>query len=301
MLKSIGDETAVAAGTRAGEEIATRMLAVRNDDGSNTQVPYIPKGDPGQWRRTLPYQRPPTDPQWGSVKLFALPDRKSFLPPPPPPLESADYATAYNEVKTVGGKKSKARTKEQSDIATFWSDFSYTAMPPGHWQEIAADIVRERRTSLAETARLFALLSLAQADAAIVCWEIKYSFNSWRPVTAINRADEDDNAATEKDEAWQSFLVSPSFPEYTSGHSTFSKASAQILKRFFGTDTVHFTVRSDSLPGVTRVFDSFAACADEVGISRIYGGIHFQFSNIEGKRCGEKIGDYISEHCLLPL
>jgi hypothetical protein len=204
-----------------------------------------------------------------------------------------------NEVKAIGGKISALRTEKQSQIAAFWSDFSYTAMPPGHWHEIAATIVRERNTPLPDTARLFALLGTSQADGAIVCWEAKYRWNLWRPVTAIRRAAEDNNPLTDADQAWDHYLNSPPFPAYTSGHSTFSKASAQILTHFFGTDAITFTAQSDSLPGVFWTYNSLAACADEVGMSRIYGGIHFPFDNSEGKRTGGMIADYVSANFLL--
>jgi hypothetical protein len=268
-------------------------------DGSNTQVPYIPSSTPGQWRRTPSFFRPPADPHWRYVDLFALPEVEAFLPPPPPALGSAQYAADLNEVKLLGGHDSTARTAEQSQIAVFWSDFSYTATPPGHWHEIAAAIARERGLPVAETARLLALLSIAQADAAIVTWESKYRHNLWRPVTAIQRADEDGNPETAADPTWMHFLSAPPFPEYTSGHSTFSKASAQVLTHFFGTDAITFTARSDALPGVTRVFHSLAACADEVGMSRIYGGIHFQFANREGKRSGARIADFVTANYFL--
>jgi hypothetical protein len=173
-------------------------------------------------------------------------------------------------------------------------------MPPGHWHEIAATIARDKNLSVPESARLFALLGMAQADAAIVCWEAKYRWNFWRPVTAIRRATEDGNPQTEADPNWDHLLVAPPFPSYTSGHSSFSKASAQVLTHFFGTDLVSFTARSDSLPGVFRTFKSLTECADEVGMSRIYGGIHFSFDNEEGKRTGGLVGDYVATNFLLP-
>lgn len=283
-----------------GERVAGEMLESRKADGSTTSVPYIPSDAPGQWRRTPPFYRPPLDPHWRYVTPFCLPDIEPFAPTKLPALDSAEYAAAFNEVKALGGKNSEVRTAEQGEIAVFWSDFSYTAMPPGHWHQLAAGIVRDQQTSLADTARLFALISLAQADAAIVCWETKFRFNSWRPVTAIQRAAEDGNPATEPDESWEQFLPSPPFPEYPSGHSTFSKASAQVLTRFYGRDDLAFSATSDTLPGVERNFASLAACADEVGMSRIYGGFHFQFANRDGKASGEKIGNYVAKNFLLP-
>ncbi|MBI2926700.1 MAG: phosphatase PAP2 family protein [Verrucomicrobia bacterium] len=291
--------TATTDGLALGRTIARAILEWRGADGASTDVPYIPSDAPGQWRRTPPFFRPPLTPQWRSVKPFCLDNLDPFVAPGPPAMDSAEYAESFDQVKTIGERNSSTRTPEQSEIAIFWSDFSYTAMPPGHWHEIAATIARNHGNNLAETARLFALLSLAQADAAIVCWEAKYRFNFWRPVTAIQRADEDGNPATEKDANWNQFLPSPPFPEYPSGHSTFSKASAQVLTHFYGTDSISFTATSDSLPGVFRSFASLAACADEVGMSRIYGGFHFQFANRDGKASGKKVGDYVSANCLL--
>lgn len=276
-----------------GVRVARELLQARVADGSATEVPYIPRTEPGAWRRTPPFFRPPLDPQWRYVDLFALPDTEPFVAPGPPEMGSAKWVADYNQVKELGARSSAVRTAEQSQIATFWSDFSYTAMPPGHWHELAGGIAVDRANSLFENARLFALISMAQADGAIVCWETKFRYNFWRPVTAIQRGDEDGNPLTLADTNWNSFLNSPPFPDYTSGHSTFSKASATILHRFYGTDAISFTARSDSLPGVTRSFTSLAACADEVGMSRIYGGIHYLSANEDGKACGKKIADQI--------
>lgn len=295
------DTLAVTNGMKIGRDAGSDLVMFRSSDGATRQFPYIPKTEPGQWRRTPPFFRPPLDPQWRYVRPFGIPEPERFVAPPPPSLDSPEYRDAFNEVKALGEKESCVRTVEQGEIAVFWSDFSYTAMPPGHWHEIAADILLEQPLTLPETARLFALLSIAQADAAIVCWETKYRYNTWRPVTAIRNAGADGNPETEADPKWNHYLNSPPFPEYTSGHSTFSKASATVLAHFFGTDKFSFAARSDSLPNKIRKFESFSSCADEVGMSRIYGGIHFQFGNAEGKRCGQMIGDYVSTNLLLAL
>ncbi|MFN0068641.1 MAG: vanadium-dependent haloperoxidase [Limisphaerales bacterium] len=299
-VASLPATAATTNGLAFGADIGRRTLASREADGANTDVPYIPSNAPGQWRRTPPFFRPPLTPQWRYVKPFAIPDKEPFLPPPPPALDSPEYAADLNEVKAIGGKGSSVRTAYQGETAVFWSDFSYTAMPPGHWNEIAATIARTRTNTLAENARLFALLGLAQGDAAIVCWEAKFRYNFWRPVTAIQRAAEDGNPGTEPDASWDHFLVSPPFPDHTSGHSTFSAASAEVLRQFYGADEITFTVASDSLPGVFRTYTNLAACAEEVGMSRIYGGIHFQSANREGKTSGRKIAQYVLANHLLP-
>jgi len=288
-------------GLALGDAVALDALSARASDGSSTQVPYIPSAEPGQWLRTPPFYRPPLDPHWRYVELFCPEDMEPYVAPGAPPLDSDEYARDWNEVRMIGGLDSPVRSAEQSEIAVFWSDFSYTAMPPGHWHEIAATIATDRGDTLITTARLLALMSLVQADAAIVCWEGKYRFNFWRPVTAIWRADEDGNPLTEADETWEALLPAPNFPEYPSGHSTFSKAGAQILTSFYGTDAITFTAWSDSLPGVTRTYESLAACADEVGLSRIYGGFHFQFANRDGKASGKHVADFVAANYLLPI
>lgn len=290
-----------AAGLALGREMAGLMLDLRSGDGSGTQVPYIPDDAPGEWRRTPPFHRPPLDPHWRYVVPFALRETGPFVVPPPPGMTTAEYAKDFNEVRLLGALDSPIRTEEQSLIAVFWSDFSYTAMPPGHWYEIALGILADHGEGPARSVRLMALLSLAQADAAIVSWEGKYRFNLWRPVTAIRRADEDGNAGTSPDPEWDSWLIAPNFPEYPSGHSTFSRAAAEVLAGFYGTDAVVFTATSDSVPGLRRAYDSLRGCADEVGRSRIYGGIHFEFANREGKRSGALVAREVLRHQLLPV
>lgn len=272
-----------------GEAAARRILDERADDGSSMQLSYVPRTEPGQWRRTPPFFRPPELPQWAAkVKTFAIERPDQFRPSGPPALESKAWADAFNEIKTMGGKESKTRTDEQSLVATFWSDFSYTETPPGHWNSIARTIAAERKFSLAESARLFAVLNVALTDAGIACWDAKFRYNFWRPVTAISRAAEDGNAGTEPDAAWLPLLNTPAHPEYPSGHSTFSGAAAVVLAHFFGGDAVTFTVRSDGLPKVERRFTSLRACAEECGASRVYAGIHYRFSCEDGIALGER-------------
>jgi len=147
---------------------------------------------------------------------------------------------------------------------------------------------------------LFALLNIAEADAGIVAWDCKYAYNSWRPITAIQAADSDGNPDTTPDPAWAPLIITPNFPEYISGHSTFSGAAAAVLAAFYGTDDSPFTTGSDALSGVTRGFQSFSDAAAEAGMSRIYGGIHFMSANEHGLQCGAQLGGYIMKEFLLP-
>src|SRR5262249_35363339 len=198
-----------------------------------------------------------------------------------PELDSIEYAASYLEVKQLGSVRSTMRTAEQTEIARFWADDEGTVTPPGHWNRIAQTVAAERGTSMAENARLFALLNFALADAGMGCWDCKYKFNVWRPVHAIREVDSD-----ERD--WTPLLTTPPFPSYTSGHSTFSAAAATVLAGFFRTNEVRFTSTSDGLPDVTRSYSRFSAAADEAGRSRIYGGIHWEFDNRAGLACGRE-------------
>jgi membrane-associated phospholipid phosphatase len=223
-----------------------------------------------------------------------------FPPADPPPLTSREYAAGFNEVKALGGRDSAARTADQTVIAWFWNDAEGTATPVGHWNRIAQVVARDRGLGLADNARLFALLNITLADAGILCWECKFRYSYWRPVTAIREADRDGNPATDPDPTWISLLTTPNFPSYTSGHSSFSGAAATALALFFGTDEVRFRVGSDGLPGVVRGFPGFWAAAEEAGRSRIYGGIHYDFDNREGLASGNALAAYVAGNFLLP-
>ena len=285
-------------GLALGRSVADQILAWRSADGASTSVPYIPRSEPGQWRRTPPFYRPPDLPQWPYVAPFAMTRGDQFRPPGPPPLNSARWASDYNQVKDLGAANSATRTAEQTQTARFWSDFSYTVTPPGHWNEIAATVGLSQGNTLAENARLFALLNLAEADAAIVAWDAKYLYNSWRPVTAIHAGDTDANPDTVADPDWAPLLNTPSHPDYISGHSTFSAAAATVLADFFGTDEITFSVGSDGLPGVTRTYHSFAQTAEEIGMSRIYAGIHTLSADQDGLVAGRELGGYVSRNYL---
>jgi membrane-associated phospholipid phosphatase len=233
-------------------------------------------------------------PQWGFLTTFAMTDHAQFRPPGPPALGSAAYALAFNEVKALGAATGSVRTPDQTEIALFWADGAGTETPPGHWNSIAQDIAGLRGNTLEQNARLFALMNIAMADAAICAWDAKYTFHNWRPITAIR------NAATDPDPTWNSFIATPPFPDYVSGHSTFSGAAATVLALFYGTDHISFTTGSDFLPGVFRSFTSFSAAAGEAMNSRLYGGIHFRFANEDGLTSGLSIGHWTFSNFLQP-
>jgi hypothetical protein len=228
------------------------------------------------------------------MKPFAIKSPEDFHVAPPPALASSDWASQYNYLKTIGATNSTVRTPQQREIALFWADGPRTETPPGHWNKIAQQLARKKNYDLLETARLFAALNTAMADAAIVCWHAKYTYNWWRPVTAIRGGDSDDNPQTEPDPNWTPLLITPPFPEHTSGHSTFSGAAASVLAEFSGSDEFQFVTTSDGLPGVVRRFQRFSEAAREAGLSRVYGGIHFPAANENGLETGRKVGEYVA-------
>lgn len=290
--EAIGEGESRRTGFRIGRGVAQGVLEARAGDGSTTSVHYVPSDAPGQWRRVTA-NRPPELPQWPKVLPFTLEKGDQFRPPAPPSLGSPEYAASVNEVRRLGAKDSADRTREQQQIAVFWSDFNYTSTPPGHWNEIARTVSVSQGLELQDSARLFALLNVALADAAIAAFDCKYHYNLWRPVSAIRRAGEDHNDGTAADPAWESLLQNPPHPEYVSAHSTFSGAAAEVLRSFFARDDIAFEVGSDALPGVTRRYGSFTECADEIGRSRVFGGIHFPFSNARGLALGREVARHV--------
>lgn len=298
-LALIPESNAKDNGIVLGRSVAEDMLALRADDGWDDNYDYYGSTNVGVWRPTPPAYAPGLGPLWGELTPFCLSSSDDFMPGPPPALDSADYAEAFNEVKLMGMKDSSARSADQTEIAEFWNDFpGPTAAPPGKWNIIGQAVAVQEGNSLTDNARMFALLNAALADAGIVSWDCKFTYELWRPEDAIRLADTDGNALTEADPAWQPNWASPPFPEYSSGHSTFSAAAAETLKQFFGTDDIAFEVEAgfEVLPGVTRSYSSFSEAAQEAGQSRIYGGIHFQFANIAGQESGAALGSYICEN-----
>ena len=284
-------------GINIGSQVATSIIALRANDHSFDTVAYTPTNAVGRWRPTLPANAPALLPNWATVTPFAMTSGSQFRPVGPPALDSATYAASVNQVKELGSATSATRTADQTDIAHFWADGGGTWTPPGHWNSIAQDVADAQGNTLSENARLFALLNIAEADAGIAAWDCKFdpAFDFWRPITAIREADNDGNPGTTGDPNWLPLIATPPFPTYTSGHSTFSGAAARVLANFFGTDDISFTTSAEGAAGVPpRSFNSFSQAAQEAADSRLYGGIHFDFDNEDGKIAGMALGDFVS-------
>lgn len=295
-----------AAGVAWGTYVGNLVVKNRNNDGSSRVVNYAPRTGALNWRPTLPLFAPALLPQWPKVKPFGVTNVVFFRPVAPPLVSTTKFADAYKEVFSLGSATSTTRTADQTQIAFFWEDGAGTVTPPGHWQVITRGLSTRFLLSRIENARLFALLSMAQADAAISCWDTKYTYNFARPIQVIR---EHRFARTDllQDVSWAPLIPTPPFPAYTSGHSTFSGASSRILELYFGTDNIAFSGPSpdpqrwpNALPGVVRSWTSFSQAAAEAGMSRIYGGIHWQFDNTEGLEAGRAIADQVFDMQLRP-
>lgn len=291
-LAQIGDGQPKTDGLDVGRAIAASTLALRSTDGAGKTVVYTPETVPGQWRPTAPEFKTAALPQWKDLLCFTMTDGEQFRPSAPPVLTSRQYAREVNEVKALGRRNSRQRTADQTEIARFWADDAGTYTPPGRWNQLTQGIAARKNQSLLKNARTFALLNLALADGAIVAWDCKYTYSTWRPIDAINNADTDNNPATKAQKGWQPLITTPNHPDYVSGHSTFSGAAAQVLTQVYG-KKISFTTNTIGLAGVTRSYESFNRAADEAGMSRIYAGIHTRSANEAGRSAGRSLGKYV--------
>jgi PAP2 superfamily len=298
-------------GVAVGRAAGAAILALRKDDGATRDAPYTPGMGAGKWR-PHPNPVPPNPPianadlargylpsavpGWANVTPFTLLSASQFWLPGPPALTSPTYARDYNEVKSVGGKVSTARTEDQTQIARFWFE------GPGAWNTIARTVATTRGLDARDSARVLALMNIAMADAYIAGWKIRYVYDSWRPVTAIREGDNDGNDATVGDPSWDSHQNTPSVSDYPSTQSTFSGAAAVALASTLGGDQVSFTVTSGKpFEGITRSFTSFSQAARESADSRVYAGIHFRSACEDGLALGRKVGQRAAALYLQPV
>jgi len=300
-LAGIPEGPGKADGLAWGKHVAEAILAARVKSGFDKPIPgQYSSTEPGKWRETPPGFRPPVLPHWGHVTPFVMASPDQFRAPPPPPVDSKQYAEEIAFTAKVGARDGADRTEDQTLSTAFWSDDLGTCTPPGHWNVIAEDLARRNHLSVSETARLFALLNFAEADAAISCWDTKFYYRTWRPETSIRELDSKLNPCVKPNPDFIPLMVSPAFPSYISGHSAFSAAAARLLERFFGTDEIEFSVRSDGLPGAVRSYKKLSEARNEIGMSRIWAGIHVMSDNLEGQKAGIKIADWVFDHALGP-
>ena len=301
-LTAIPDGLDESSGVRAGRLAAQAIIEARANDRSTETVNYMPGMEIGDWQPTPPNNAASLLPQWPLVTPFALSSADQVHgqigASQIPDLSSPEYAAAYNEVKSLGSATSTTRTADQTQMAFFWANGAGTSTPPGHLNRMAQQISSARNTSLVDNARLFALLNIALADAAIATWDVKYDTDVWRPITAIRQGDNDGNDATVGDAEWTSLITTPPFSAYVSGHSAFSGAASRVLQAFFGTNDIPFTLESESPSAAPRSFASISQAAEESAISRLYGGVHWNFDNRDGLILGDAVGDFVNDNLM---
>ena len=289
-LSMTPDGAAETDGRALGQEIAARIIALRAEDGWDVAASHEGSNAPGAWQQTGPSYMGALDPQWANLDPFVMNSPSAFDPGAPPEVGSAEWIAAYNEVKELGASDSTTRTADQTETARFWAQGVGTSTPAGLWAQIAVEASQQGDLSVANTALLFAQLGLAAGDAGIAAWNTKYGYDTWRPVTAIQDADVLGNPDIVADRDWTPYILTPPFPEYVSGHSTFSGAAGEVLENFFGQNFAFSTTAGT----FTRSFSSFDAAVEEAGRSRIYGGIHFSFSDAAGQQIGKEVGSLVT-------
>jgi hypothetical protein len=302
LLATVPDGPAKTAGIAIGEASASAIRAERANDGSGAACPaYVPGTLPGDWRPTPAGFLAFSTPCWGAVTPFAMKSGDRFRPPSRPyfKLDNALYTRDFLEVKEYGGATSTSRTTDQSEAARFW----YTGPVFLTWGRIAGMIGTQRGFDLWESGRMYALLGTSQADSLISIWDAKRYYAFWRPVTAIREADTDDNPETEQDATWSSYMVTPNYPDNSSGHSSIDASSAEILIRVFETDEANFSLATTLPPNppLTRSFTSFSGAALDGAESRIWGGIHFRQACIDGLQQGSAVARQVFNHHFRPL
>jgi hypothetical protein len=299
LLALIPDGADKAEGIRTGETVAERILALRSNDGSaNPPIPFLFVTAPGDYQSTPPnFPKQPQFTHWSHVTPFALERANQFRPGPPPALTSDTYSDVFNEVKSLGIAGSTTATADQALTGRFWN-----GAIQNYWNEIAQTAAVAHHLTTAENARLFAQLNVAFADDVIAFYDAKYTYNFWRPVTAIREAATDGNPKTLADPNWLPEVgnTTPD-PAYPGAHAVISASGAAVLISFFRGNHFKFTVTSEVLAGVDRSFTNFSAAAEEATLSRIFAGVHFRTDLTTGHRLGREVADFVVDRFFTPV
>jgi len=299
-LGVIPDGQAKDDGVQVGKAAANSIIALRAGDGRSANVPYVFPSVPtaGVWIPTPPAHLLPQTPWVGQMVPFTMSSASQFLPDEvPPALTSQDWADDYNQVKTLGAVNSTVRTAGQTEIGLFWTEQTskqyaraFRALAVGH------------ALNTSDTARLFAMMWTAVADSFIGCMNAKYHFSFWRPVTAIQNAGLDGNPATVPDPTWMPLGITPNHPEYPAAHGCVTGAVSGILKGYFGTPDVNFTVSSTVFnPAHVHTFSSTKDLETEVEYARIYAGFHYHHSLVQGFVLGQHVAQQVLVNFFQPV
>ena len=312
LLRHLGGNPSgfVRRGAAVGARVAREILAWRQNDGwvVSPFPGYAEPLLPGRWQPT-----PPNNPAAAFTHLrhaapLALAAATQLLPAAPPSLTSDRYAADLNEVKAIGRATGSTRTDEQTSIARLWAGIASTGTGTATnfqsvWNNVAADVIRERGLSLAEASRVFVLLNVSVHDALQTAQASKFVFGLWRPVTAIRQADTDLNAATDPDPTWLPLLGTPPYPSYGGNMATIGASAARALQLALGKDDIPVTAtwrQSGGLPDVSFQYDGFWAVAEQQSESRIYGGIHYRFDQVAGQQIGRSTAEFVFANFMKP-
>jgi hypothetical protein len=287
---------AIAAGICVGEAAAHAVLAVRFGDHRNDPdlEGYTPGSGPGVWSPTPPAFMNPQTPFLQFVTPFGYDDPARFRPHAPPALDSRTYTIDYNESQDLGQATATSRTAEQSATALFWSP-SASALWTANIRSLA------RTMDLLTAARFEAIGTAAVVNALVACWDAKYTYMFWRPVTAIRAGETDGNAKTEPDPAWTPFIVTPSHPEYPAAHTTVGASVLAFYTVWFGTDQFQVPLAFTGNGGAVRYYTHVNEIHAEEANARVWGGMHWRHSTEVGTRVGRRVGTYTAAHLLRPL
>jgi hypothetical protein len=285
---------------RVGKAVAAAVLKWRQDDGWTVAPPaYVLPPFPGAYQSTATVGFR----QFQYLKPFALITNTQYLPPPPPTLVSADYAEDFEEVKQVGSLASAVRTPEQTQLAQAFASVTSRTAHWALWNHVARDTARSAGLSLIETARAYALLNVSIHDGLQTSHTSKFIYGFWRPVTAIQRADDDMNDLTTADPSWKSLLGTPTYPSHAGNQACVGASAARALALIHGTDQIAFTAKwlgSENNPDVSRNYASFTQMAQDQADSRIHGGIHFRFENEASQEACPKVAEWVFKNFMRP-
>lgn len=320
------DGNAKSLGAEWGRKVGLQVLKMRTYDGSEPSKVnyylnrYTRRKDALRWTPTGPFYsaKPgpafdsfsrPLFPGHGAIKPWSMIDTARFRAEPFNHPESPEFAAEYDQVRRLGGADSALRTADESVIALFWEDGPWGITPPGHFALIAIQVLQQRNLSFIEWARAMALVGMTQADASISAWDSKYHHDIVRPETVIrHRAPKLGNRDPRvvRQSGWKSYIPTPGFPAYTSGHSTFGAAGAEMAALLYGSDRVSFSHESPDqvlwpqLRGVTRHWTSLSQAAEENGMSRIYGGVHWMSDHKAAMKAGIEIARHAHANFFRP-
>ena len=283
LLGPLPDGPAKTNGIAVGEQAAAAVLASCANDGSVAPDAYRPHTTPGVYVPTVI----PAVPHWGKRTPWVMASPDQFRPGPPPSLTSTTWARDYNEVKALGSRNSVQRTPEQTAVAKFWE-----ATAPAVYWPVARSVATAPGREVTDNARLLAVAAMAMDDALTAVFDAKYTYNFWRPVTAIRNGDLDGNDATVPEPGWTPFIDTPMHPEYPCAHCIVSGALGAVLEAEIGAGpTPKLSSASSTAGGAVRTWASVSDFTQEVALARILDGVHYRNSSEVGTAMGKKIGE----------